>query len=295
MDCMRSILLTGATGSFGTAFTKRLLKDNLSERICLYSRGEHAQAVMREELGDDPRLRFFIGDIRDAQRLKRAMQGCDVVVHAAALKRIDTARANPVELCRTNVDGSINVVEAAQDADVAKVVGLSTDKACSPVWGGYGASKALMECLFLAANNTVAAGGPRYAVTRYGNVFNSASSIVPTWRRLIEAGAKAVPVTDPDCTRFYMSISEAVDLVLNTIATMKGGELVIPTLPAYRIGDLAEAMGVRMVVKGLPSWEKKHEEMIPGEPSDKARRMSVAELREKLAEIGFHTRTEMAA
>lgn len=291
---MRSILITGGSGSFGKAFVHRLLQDGLAERICVYSRGEHAQAQMRQELDDDPRMRWFIGDVREFLRLKRAMQGVDVVVHAAALKRIDTAHANPVELCRTNIDGSINVVEAAQDAGVKKVVGLSTDKACQPC-GSYGASKALMESLFLAANNTVAADGPRYAVTRYGNVWNSASSVVPTWRRMIESGAKAVPCTDPSATRFFMTLDEAVDLVLRTIETMQGGELVVPELPAYRLGDLAEAMGVKIIVKGLPGHEKLHESMMPGEPSDKARRMSVAELREKLAEIGFRPNLKEAA
>jgi UDP-N-acetylglucosamine 4,6-dehydratase len=290
----KSILITGGSGSFGKAFVRRLLQGNLAERVCVLSRGEHRQAEMREELGNDERLRFFVGDVRDAQRLKRAMTGVDVVVHAAALKRVDVAQMNPVELCRTNVDGSINVVEASQDAGVKKVVGLSSDKATSPI-GGYGASKALMECLFLAANNTVPANGPRYAITRYGNVWNSASSVVPTWRRMIEAGSKAVPVTSPEATRFWMSLDQAVDLVLRTIETMRGGELVIPDLPAYRLGDLAEAMGVRMVVHGLPAHEKLHEEMRHGEPSDNARRMSVAELREKLAEIGFRPNVREAA
>lgn len=289
-----SILITGGSGSFGRAFVRRLLQDNLSERICVYSRGEHRQAEVREELGDDQRLRWFIGDVRDLQRLRRAMTGVDVVVHAAALKRIEVGHANPVELCRTNIDGSINVVEASQDAGVKKVVGLSSDKACSPI-GGYGASKALMECLFLAANNTVPADGPRYAVTRYGNVWNSSGSVVPIWRRMVESGAKAVPCTDPWATRFFMTLDEAVALVLNTIDTMKGGELVVPDLPAYRLGDLAEAMGAKMIVKGLPDFEKAHESMRPGEPSDKARRMSVAELREKLAEIGFRPRIAEAA
>lgn len=298
---MRSILLTGGTGSFGKAFTKRLLSNNLCERICIYSRGEHTQALMREELAREfpeeagnGRCRWLIGDVRDQPRLRRAMQGVDTVVHAAALKRIEVGHMNPVELCRTNVDGSINVVEAAQDAHVKKVVALSSDKAAAPV-SAYGASKALMEALFLAANNTVGPNGPRFAVTRYGNVWNSNGSVVPTWRRLIEAGAKAVPVTDPDATRFWMSLEESVDLVLHTIKTMRGGELMIPDLPAYRLGDLAEAMGVKMLIRGMPGHEKVHESMIVGEPSDRARRMSIDELREKLAEIGFEPSRRRAA
>lgn len=281
-----SVLITGGAGSFGKAFTRRLLETNASERICIYSRGEHSQASFRQELGDDPRCRWLIGDVRDQTRLRRAMQGVDVVVHAAALKRIEVGVYNPIEMVRTNVDGAINVVEASQDAGVKKVVGLSTDKAVEAC-GSYGSSKALMESLFLAANNTVPADGCRYAITRYGNIFSSAGSVVPTWRSMIESGAKAVPVSDPEVTRFFMTIGQAVDLVLNTIHTMKGGELNIPDLPAYRLGDLAEAMGVRMIVKGLPDWEKKHEVMRVGEPSNFARRMSVEELKYQLELIGY--------
>jgi UDP-N-acetylglucosamine 4,6-dehydratase len=278
---MRSVLITGGTGSFGRAFAKRLLDDHLSERICIYSRGELAQAAMRAEFGDDQRLRFFIGDVRDLQRLRRAMQGVNTVVHAAALKRIEVGAYNPTEMVKTNVDGAVNVVEAAQDCGVSRVVGLSTDKACEPI-SPYGATKALMEALFLAANNTVAADGPRFAVCRYGNVWASAGSVVPTWRKLIEAGATEVPCTTPEASRFFMTLQEAVDLVLGTLATMTGGELVIPELPAYQLGDLAQAMGVSIKVKGLPGWEKLHESMLPGEPSNKARRMSVDELRQAL-------------
>ena len=281
-----SLLVSGGAGSFGSAFVRRLLATNAANRICVLSRSEHTQAALRQQLNDDPRMRWFIGDVRDRDRLKRAMQGVDVVVHAAALKRIEVGHFNPIELCRTNVDGSINVIEASQDAGVKKVVALSSDKACFPC-SAYGASKALMESLFLAANNTVAADGPRFSVTRYGNVWNSASSVVPTWRSMVESGAKAVPVSSPEVTRFFMSMDQAVDLVLDTIATMQGGELNIPDLPAYRLGDLAEAMGVKMVVKGLPDWEKKDEMMRAGEPSDLARRMSVEELKYQLELIGY--------
>jgi FlaA1/EpsC-like NDP-sugar epimerase len=278
-----SFLVTGATGTFGKAFIRRLLADNLSDRICIYSRGEHAQAAMREDLQNDPRLRFLIGDVRELPRLRRAMQGVDIVVHAAALKRVEVGAYNPIEMVRTNVDGAINVIEAAQDAGVEKVVALSTDKACEAC-SPYGSSKALAEALFLAANNTVAAGGPRFAICRYGNIFSSAGSVVPRWREMIAKGAKAVPVSDPNCTRFFMRIDEAVDLVLGTIDTMQGGELVIPELPAYRLGDLVEAFGVLADVRGLPTFEKKHESMLPGEPSDQAPRMTVEELRAALRE-----------
>jgi UDP-N-acetylglucosamine 4,6-dehydratase/5-epimerase len=274
-------LITGGTGSWGKAFTKRLLETNASQRICIYSRGEHTQALMRQDFKDDPRFRWFIGDVRDQPRLKRAMQGVDVVVHAAALKRIEVGVWNPIEMVRTNVDGAVNVIEAAQDADVKKVVALSTDKACEPI-SPYGCSKALAEALFLAANNTSKAGGTRFAAVRYGNVWNSNGSVVPTWKRMLDAGAKVVPVTDPDATRFFMRLEEAVDLVLKTIETMEGGELMIPELPAYRLGDLVEAMGATADIRGLPGWEKTHESMRPGEPSDKAPRMSVEDLRREL-------------
>jgi UDP-N-acetylglucosamine 4,6-dehydratase len=278
---MQSVLISGGTGSFGKAFTKRLLTTNACQRICIYSRGELAQAIMRQELGDDSRLRWFIGDVRDQSRLKRAMNGIDVVVHAAALKRIEVGVQNPVEMVKTNIDGAVNVIEASQDAGVKKVVALSTDKAvepCSP----YGASKALAEAIFLAANNTVSASGPRYAVCRYGNIWLSNGSVVPTWKRMLEAGAKVVPVSCLDATRFFMRLEEAVDLVLRTIETMKGGELMIPDLPAYRLGDLVEAMGVKPDVRGMPSTEKLHESMRLGEPSDKAPRMTVEDLRREL-------------
>lgn len=281
---MKSILVTGGTGSFGKAFTRRLLADNLSERICIYSRGEHAQAEMRQQLGDDPRLRWFIGDVRDQPRLKRAMNGVDVVVHAAALKRIEVGISNPIEMVKTNIDGTINVIEAAQDAGVKKAVLLSSDKACEPC-SPYGASKALAEALFLAANNTSGANGTRFAAVRYGNVWCSAGSVVPKWRSMIREGANAVPMSDPECTRFFMRLEESVDLVLRTIDTMKGGELNVPELPAYRLGDLAEAMGATPIVCGLPAWEKRHESMLPGQPSNLAPRMTVGDLRRELEAI----------
>jgi FlaA1/EpsC-like NDP-sugar epimerase len=175
----------------------------------------------------------------------------------------------------------MNVVEAAHDAGVKKVVGLSTDKAFQPI-SPYGTSKAMAESLFLASNNTSGAHGPRFAVCRYGNVWASAGSVVPTWRAILASGQHTVPVTDPECTRFYMTMDQAIDLVLDTVQTMKGGELAIPKLPAYRLGDLAIAMGAKMDVIGLPSFEKRHEGMAEGNTSDRARRMTITELKEAL-------------
>lgn len=280
---MKSVLVTGGSGTFGRAFTKRLLTDPGIERVAILSRGEHAQADMAASF-TDPRIRFFIGDVRDRDRLRRAFSGVDIVVHAAALKRIEVGVSNPIEMVQTNIGGAINVVEAALDAGVAKVVALSTDKAYQPI-SPYGQSKALAESIFRNAYQ----GSTRFAVTRYGNVWNSNGSVVPKWQA-ISRGQRypVVPVTDPEATRFYMTIDQAIDLVLNTIDTMQGGDLCIPTLPAYRLGDLAEAMGATMQITGLPSWEKLHEGMCDGNTSDKARRMSVDELREILDEGRVH-------
>jgi UDP-N-acetylglucosamine 4,6-dehydratase/5-epimerase len=276
---MRSALITGGSGTFGQACVRHLLGTDV-RRIVILSRGEHRQAEMRAQLPDDPRLRFFIGDVRDRDRLRRAMEGIEVVLHAAALKRIEAAVYNPMEVLRTNIMGAANVIEAATDAGVKRVVALSTDKAFEPV-SAYGTSKAFAESLFLAANNTRGNHGPIFAVCRYGNVWNSAGSVVPTWRKILET-SDTVPVTDPECTRFFMTIGEAVNLVLDTAMNMKGGEIAIPDLPAYRLGDLAEAMGAKMDVRGLPDWEKRHESMGPHNSSDKARRMTVEELKEWL-------------
>jgi UDP-N-acetylglucosamine 4,6-dehydratase len=275
---MKSILITGGSGTFGTAFVKHLLSLPTPRRIVVYSRGEHRQAEMARDLPDpNNRLRFLIGDIRDRDRLRRAMEDIDTVIHAAALKRIEVGFYNPIEVKKTNIDGAVNVIEAATDAGVGRVVALSTDKAYQPI-SPYGTSKAFAESLFLAANNTKGWHGPIFSICRYGNIWASTGSVVPLWRSILKT-SDTVPVTDPECTRFFMRMSEAVDLVLATASSMKGGEIAIPTLPAYRLGDLAEAMGAKMNILGLPAYEKRHESMGPGNSSDQARRMSVEELR----------------
>jgi UDP-N-acetylglucosamine 4,6-dehydratase len=184
-------------------------------------------------------------------------------------------------MVKTNILGAMNVIEAAQDAQVGKVVALSTDKAYQPI-SPYGQSKALAESLFLNANQTRGKNGPRCSVVRYGNIWGSNGSVVPKWKSILATGAKTVPVTHPLCSRFYMTLDQAVGLVFDTIGTMEGGELRIPSLPAYRIGDLAEAMGAEMDITGLPAWEKRAESMRDGESSDDVRRMSVQELRQLL-------------
>ena len=276
-----SVLITGGTGFFGQGLVRELLHKNLSERICIYSRDEYKQSLMRVALGDDPRLRFFIGCVRDRNRLTRAMHGVDLVVHAAALKRVETCEYNVAEAIATNVTGSQNVVDAAIDAGVAKVVFLSTDKACDPT-AAYGFTKALAEKIFLGANHYSGVDGPAFSITRYGNVTRSTGSVVPTWEKMITDGAKIVPVTDPECTRFFMTLDQAVKLVIDLAHTMQGGELIVPDLPAYRLADLAMALGVGMDVRGLPITEKKHESMSAERCSSDARRMSVDEIRKAL-------------
>jgi UDP-N-acetylglucosamine 4,6-dehydratase/5-epimerase len=286
---MKSILITGSTGFFGNALVRRLLSEKEYTRICIFSRDEAKQANMRVKFKDDPRLRWFIGDVRDKNRLTRAMQGVDVIVHAAALKRIEVGAYNPTEMVRTNVIGSMNVVEAACDAGLGwpgialprKVVLLSSDKAYQPV-SAYGQSKALAESIFLASNNSVSKMEPIFSIVRYGNVCGSTGSVIPIWREQLKH-SDTVTVTDPDCTRFWMSADDAVDLVMDTINwDVRMDKPFIPTLPAFRLGDLAEAMGAKMKITGLPDWEKKHESMEDGKCSETAVRMSVEEIREGL-------------
>lgn len=275
-------LITGGTGYFGTAFARALLKAG-AQRVCILSRNEYRQHEMRVQLADDARLRFFLGDVRDLDRLERAMHGIENVVHAAALKRVEVGEYDSAEMAKTNVLGTMNVIEAATRAGVKRVVGLSSDKACEPV-NCYGASKLVGEKLLLAANNNRGKDGPIFAAVRYGNVAGSTGSVIPIWRRAHEM-ALPVTLTHPEATRFWMHVDEAVALVLDTLRTMRGGELRIPELPAYRLADLAQALGVKFHITGLRPGEKMHESMRPGESSLEARRMSVAELQTELANV----------
>ncbi len=270
----KSFLITGGSGSFGNAFTKYLL-DNGAERIVIFSRDEVKQYEMSQKF-TDKRMRFFIGDVRDRERLRRAFDGVDVVIHAAALKRIETGFYNPGEMVKTNVMGAMNVIEAATDARVKKVVALSTDKAFKPI-SAYGHSKALAESLFLNANNARGSIGPKFSVTRYGNVIGSRGSIIPKWLKILE-NKDEVEVTDPECTRFLMSMEHACDLVMLAIETMPE-HVCLPTLDAFKIGDLAKAMSARIKITGLPSWEKKHESLDHDYSSDSVRLATIDELR----------------
>ena len=277
-----NLLITGGTGFFGKAFASFLIEHDLAKKVVIYSRDEAKQAQMRQSM-PQYEMRWMIGDVRDLQRLTRAMYGIDVVVHSAALKRVEVGAYNPDEMCKTNIIGTMNVIEASILSGVSKVVFLSSDKAYQPI-SPYGQSKALAESLILNANNITGVEGTRFAATRYGNVSNSTGSVIPTWKRQNERGEKVI-LTDPACTRFWMTATQAVDLVYETIISMQGGELNIPDLPAYRLGDLAEAMGVEPVVVGLPPFEKLHESMQDGKCSADARRMSVEEIKERLEEL----------
>jgi FlaA1/EpsC-like NDP-sugar epimerase len=298
MNTIKSILVTGGTGSFGQAFVPFLLSKPEIERIVVYSRGEHAQANLRIALAATEtgrhaleRIRWMVGDVRDLARLERALTGCDAVVHAAALKRIEVGYYNPDEMVKTNIIGTMNVIEAATRTKCGLVVGLSSDKAFQPV-SPYGVSKAMAESLLLAANNMHGRRGPRFAVTRYGNIWNAQGSVVPIWRSIMEGNPiipVQLPVTDFDCTRYFMTLDEAVDLVWKLLLNMHGGEVAIPDwLPAYRLGDLMLAFKLRYgvkveaVEKGLPSWEKLHESMDLTHCSKNARRMVLSELVELL-------------
>jgi UDP-N-acetylglucosamine 4,6-dehydratase len=262
-----SILVTGGTGSFGKAFIDYALNNFDPARIVIFSRDELKQYEARLRFKDDPRLRWFIGDIRDQHRLKRAMHNVDYVVHAAALKQVDTAEYNPFEYVQTNIIGSQNVVEAAIDAGVKKVVALSTDKASSPL-NLYGATKLAADKLFQSANHYAAGYETRFSVVRYGNVMGSRGSVIPFFRNLIAEG-KPLPITDERMTRFWITLPQAVQFVVDSFDLMNGGELYVPHIPSMRITDLVEAIapGTETYEIGIRPGEKLHEEMISEDDS----------------------------
>jgi UDP-N-acetylglucosamine 4,6-dehydratase len=260
----RSILITGGTGSFGRAFVQHALAELKPRRLAILSRDELKQSEMRKGL-DDSRLRWFIGDIRDRDRLMRAFHGVEMVIHAAALKQVDTAEYNPFEYVKTNVLGSQNVIDAAIDSGVEKVVALSTDKASSPI-NLYGATKLTADKLFVAANNYGQGSGTAFSVVRYGNVVGSRGSVIPFFKECLESG-RPIPITDREMTRFWITLPQAVQLVVDAMASMNGGELYVPRIPSMRIVDLVEAMapGHPTVDVGIRPGEKLHEEMISAE------------------------------
>jgi UDP-N-acetylglucosamine 4,6-dehydratase (inverting) len=263
------VLITGGTGSFGRAFVARVL-DHWAEirRLVIYSRDELKQYELSQVYGAKPypNVRFFIGDVRDAARLRRALEGIDVVVHAAALKQVPAAEYNPFECIKTNVLGAQNLIDGCLDAGVSRVVALSTDKAAAPI-NLYGATKLCSDKLFTAANNIKGRRDIRFSVVRYGNVMGSRGSVVPFF--LERRKAKALPITDPRMTRFNISLDEGVDMVLWAIENALGGEIFVPKIPSYRITDLAEAIGpdCDQQIVGVRPGEKIHEEMITASDS----------------------------
>ena len=267
---MKSLLVTGGAGTFGTAFVKKLLSDNLCDRVCVFSRGEHRQSELRRQL-NDTRVRFFIGDIRDSERLETAMHGIDTVVHAAALKDIMSCEYNCEEAVKTNVLGTMNVNAAARRAGVKKVMLISTDKAAASSTL-YGATKFAAERATIAANAMAGASGPLYACVRYGNVAGSSGSVIPLFKKLAADGASSLPVTDERMTRFFWTIEDAVDFTLSSIDIMHGGEVFIPKIKARRIVDIAREIAPQLPHKvvGIRPGEKLHEILISGDESRNA-------------------------
>jgi UDP-N-acetylglucosamine 4,6-dehydratase len=263
----KSILITGGTGSFGRQFVRTLLKRFRPRRVVIYSRDELKQYEMQQQLASSA-MRYFIGDVRDGTRLKQAMEGIDYVVHAAALKQVPAAEYNPMECIKTNIHGAENLIAAALECEVDKVIALSTDKAANPI-NLYGATKLVSDKLFVAANNTAGAHRTRFSVVRYGNVVGSRGSVVPFFKKLISEKAPALPVTDPRMTRFWITIQQGVDFVIKNFSRMHGGEIFVPRIPSMRITDLVEAMapGMQIKVIGIRPGEKLHEIMCPADDS----------------------------
>ena len=263
----KSILITGGTGSFGKQYVKTILQHDAPKRVIIYSRDELKQFEMAQ-IYDDDCMRYFIGDVRDQERLKQAMNGVDYVIHAAALKQVPAAEYNPMECIKTNVHGAENVIQAALHNNVQKVIALSTDKAANPI-NLYGASKLASDKLFVAANNIAGDKETRFSVARYGNVVGSRGSVVPYFKKLIAEGSDHLPITDSEMTRFWITLQQGVDFVLKNFERMYGGEIFVPKIPSVRIIDLASAMapGLQQKIIGIRPGEKLHEVMCPKDDS----------------------------
>ncbi|MGI2259532.1 UDP-N-acetylglucosamine 4,6-dehydratase (inverting) [Shewanella sp. GXUN23E] len=263
----KSILITGGTGSFGQKYTKTLLERYNPKRLIILSRDELKQFEMQQKY-HAPCMRYFIGDVRDGDRLKQAFSGVDYVIHAAALKQVPAAEYNPMECIKTNINGAENVIQAAIANNVKKVIALSTDKAANPI-NLYGATKLASDKLFVAANNMVGQGQTRFAAVRYGNVVGSRGSVVPFFKAKIAEGADSLPITHPDMTRFWITLQDGVDFVLKNFARMQGGEIFVPKIPSVRITELASAYApdLRQHIIGIRPGEKMHEIMCPADDS----------------------------
>ncbi len=262
----RSILVTGGTGSFGKTFIRMILDRYKPKRVVVFSRDELKQFEMEQDI-HHPNLRYFIGDVRDEQRLERALSGIDTVIHAAALKQVPAAEYNPIECIKTNIMGAENIINAAINCGVERVVALSTDKAVNPM-NLYGATKLCSDKLFVAANNLSGGDGPRFSVVRYGNVIGSRGSVIPFFQKLRPTGK--LPITDPRMTRFWLRVEDGAEFVIRCLEIMKGGETFIPKIPSMKITDVATAIGpeCEQEIIGIRPGEKLHEIMVP---SDEAR------------------------
>jgi len=258
----KTILVTGGTGSFGKKFTQMILDKYDVKKLIIFSRGELKQAEMKAKFGNHPKLRFFIGNVRDKDRVYRAFDGVDIVIHAAALKRVPECEYNPFEAIKTNVNGAQNVIDGAIDKGVEKVVALSTDKAANPI-NLYGATKLCSDKLFTAGNAYVGGKNTKFSVVRYGNVMGSRGSVIPFFKKMKETGT--LPITDPRMTRFWITLEDAVKLVLKTLEEMQGGEIFVPKIPSMKVTDLAAAIapGCKQEIVGIRPGEKLHEVMIP--------------------------------
>lgn len=263
----KSVLVTGGTGSFGKKFIRTLFQCCQPKRVVVFSRDELKQFEM-QQMFTAPEMRFFIGDVRDRERLVQAMRGIDYVVHAAALKQVPAAEYNPTECIRTNIGGAENVIHAALENGVERVIALSTDKAANPI-NLYGATKLVSDKLFVAANNIAGGHDTRFAVVRYGNVVGSRGSVVPFFRKLIAEGVTELPITDPRMTRFWITLQQGVDFVLKNFERMQGGEIFVPMIPSATIMDLAAAMAPHLPTRiiGIRPGEKLHEIMCPKDDS----------------------------
>jgi len=263
----KNILITGGTGSFGKKYTELLLKKYKPNKIIIYSRDELKQYEMAQVF-DDECMRYFIGDVRDEKRLLKAMRGVDFVIHAAALKHVPIAEYNPMECIKTNIMGAQNVIDAALEAHVQKVIALSTDKAANPV-NLYGATKLASDKLFVAANNLTGDSETKFSVVRYGNVIGSRGSVVPFFQKLIHDGVKELPITDERMTRFLITLEDGVEFVLKNFERMQGGEIFVPKIPSMKITELAHAVAPDLPHKiiGIRPGEKLHEIMCPSDDS----------------------------
>jgi UDP-N-acetylglucosamine 4,6-dehydratase len=267
----KSILITGGTGSFGRTFARKLLVDSQCHKVIIFSRDEWKQWEMQhsDPIFNHPKIRYFLGDVRDSNRLARAFNEVNFIVHAAALKQVPAAEYNPSEFIKTNVLGGMNVIDQAINCNVEKVIALSTDKSVNPI-NLYGATKLCSDRLFVAGNSYVGAKGtPQLSVVRYGNVLGSRGSVIPLWKKMVENGAVSIPITDKRMTRFWITLEQSVDFVINAFNEMRGGEIFIPKIPSMRIEDLALAIAPDLphTYLGIREGEKLHELMIGTEDS----------------------------